>query len=415
MKTKSFSIPKQLFVEAFKLVKANAGAAGIDRETLVDFERNLKDNLYKLWNRMSSRSYFPPPVKVVPIPKKTGGERILGIPTVGDRICQMVVKLSFEPEVEKYFLPDSYGYRPNKSALDAVGITRQRCWKYDWVFEFDIKGLFDNIPHDLLMKAVCKHTQNKWIQLYIRRWLKAPMQKAKGEIIERTCGTPQGGVISPLLSNLFLHYTFDVWMERNYSEQPWCRYADDGLVHCKTESEALEIRRAVEVRFKECGLEIHLEKSKIVYCKDGARRGNYRNIEFDFLGYTFRRRKCKNTKRNTIFINFTPAVSKTALNSMRKTTKDSNLRNRTDLELEHIANWFNPKLIGWINYYGRYSRSALYPLLRHFNKSLVAWAVRKYRRFRQRKTWASKFLEKIYEENPMLFVHWRLGMQGPFA
>jgi len=415
MKTKSFSIPKQLFVEAFKLVKANAGAAGIDRETLVDFERNLKDNLYKLWNRMSSGSYFPPPVKVVPIPKKTGGERILGIPTVGDRICQMVVKLSFEPEVEKYFLPDSYGYRPNKSALDAVGITRQRCWKYDWVFEFDIKGLFDNIPHDLLMKAVCKHTQNKWIQLYIRRWLKAPMQKAKGEIIERTCGTPQGGVISPLLSNLFLHYTFDVWMERNYSEQPWCRYADDGLVHCKTESEALEIRRAVEVRFKECGLEIHLEKSKIVYCKDGARRGNYRNIEFDFLGYTFRRRKCKNTKRNTIFINFTPAVSKTALNSMRKTTKDSNLRNRTDLELEHIANWFNPKLIGWINYYGRYSRSALYPLLRHFNKSLVAWAVRKYRRFRQRKTWASKFLEKIYEENPMLFVHWRLGMQGPFA
>jgi len=414
-KTKPFNIPKQLFVQAYSLVKANAGSAGVDRQTLEDFEKNLKNNLYKLWNRMSSGSYFPPPVKAVPIPKKTGGERILGVPTVGDRVCQMVVKLVFEPEVESHFLPDSYGYRPNKSALDAVGITRQRCWRYDWVLEFDIKGLFDNIPHDLLMKAVCKHTQERWVQMYIERWLKAPMQQTNGKVVDRACGTPQGGVISPVLSNLFLHYVFDVWMQRNYAETPWCRYADDGLTHCKTQQEAQKLLQALKERFAECGLEIHPGKTKIVYCKDGSRKGKYQNTSFDFLGYTFRARVCKNNKRNSLFVNFTPAVSKAALKSMRSTTRKYNLRNRTDLSLKDIARWYNPKLQGWINYYGKYSRSALYPMVRHFNMTLVAWAVRKHRRFRQRKTRASKFLERIADENPQMFVHWRKGMKGAFA
>jgi RNA-directed DNA polymerase len=414
-KTKPFNIPKQLFVQAFKRVKANAGAAGVDKQSLEDFEKNLKDNLYKLWNRMSSGCYFPPPVQAVPIPKKSGGIRMLGVPTVGDRICQMVCKLVFEPQVEPIFLPDSYGYRPEKSALDAIGVTRKRCWRYDWVLEFDIKGLFDNIPHDLMMKAVRKHTQEKWIILYIERWIKAPMQQINGMTKARTCGTPQGGVISPVLSNLFLHYVFDAWMQRNYPNIRWCRYADDGLAHCETKQEANKLLRALKKRFEECGLQLHPEKTQIVYCKDGSRKGKYENTSFDFLGYTFRARSCKNSKRNSMFVNFTPAVSKAALNSMRATTREKNVRNRTDLSLKDIARWFNPILQGWMNYYGKYSRSALYPMLWHFNHTLVAWAVRKFRRFRQRKTWASKFMQKIAEESPQLFVHWRCGMKGSFA
>jgi RNA-directed DNA polymerase len=240
-KTKPFDIPKPRVKEAFELVKANAGSAGVDKQTIADFEKDLKNNLYKIWNRMSSGTYFPPPVKAVPIPKKTGGERILGVPTVGDRVAQMVVKLTFEPEVEPYFLQDSYGYRPNKSALDAIGVTRERCWKYNWCLEFDIKGLFDNIDHALLMKAVRKHTDNKWVILYIERWLKTPMQLPDGTLLEKTRGTMQGGVISPVLSNLFLHYVFDCWMSREHKDTPWCRYADDGLAHCETEQEAKQL------------------------------------------------------------------------------------------------------------------------------------------------------------------------------
>lgn len=414
-KTKPFNIPKKLFVQAYKLVKSNAGAAGVDKQSLKDFEENLKDNLYKLWNRMSSGSYFPPPVKAVPIPKKSGGERILGVPTVSDRIAQMVIKLIFEPCVEPYFLTDSYGYRPNKSALDAIGVTRQRCWYYNWVLEYDIKGLFDNLDHQLLMKAVKKHTDNKYVLLYIERWLTTPMQMPDGTLQEKTRGVMQGGVISPVLSNLFLHYVFDVWMKKHHPNTPWCRYADDGLAHCETEEEAKQLLAELTDRFKECGLELHPNKTKIVYCKDGSRRKDYPNKSFDFLGYTFRARPCKNTKRDSMFMNFTPAVSKQALKSMRANTRKYDLRNRTDLSLSDIARWYNPILQGWLNYYGKYSRSSLYPVLRHFNKTLVAWAMRKYKPFRKRKTKASIFMERISREQPHLFAHWRAGMVGAFA
>lgn len=413
--TKSFIISKTLVMEAYKLVKANAGAAGIDMQTLEDFDRDLKGNLYKIWNRMSSGTYFPPPVKAVPIPKKSGGERILGVPTVGDRIAQMIVKLVFEPKVEPHFLQDSYGYRPNKSALDAVGITRQRCWKYNWILEFDIKGLFDNIEHELLMKAVRKHTDNKWVILYIERWLKAPLQLKDGTLVQRTKGTPQGGVISPILANLFLHYVFDTWMKRNYPDMPWCRYADDGLVHCKTEEEAKRILEAIKKRFEECGLALHPDKTKIVYCKDGSRKGKHKEIKFDFLGYTFRPRLVKNSKRNCMFVSFTPAVSKVALKSMRATTRQWNLRNRTDLELGDIARMYNPVISGWLTYYGKYCPSALYSFCRHFNKTLVAWAMRKYKKLKGHKTRAGQFLEKILERDPKLFAHWKKGMVGAFA
>ena len=414
-KTKPNNISKHLFVKAYRLVKANAGGYGVDKQSLSDFERDLKNNLYKLWNRMSSGSYFPPPVKAVPIPKKSGGQRILGVPTVGDRICQMVVKLVFEPAVEKHFLPDSYGYRPNKSALDAIGITRQRCWRYNWVLEYDIKGLFDNIPHDLLMKAVSKHTDKKWVKLYIRRWLTAPMQQADGTLQARASGTPQGGVISPVLSNLFLHYVSDVWMQKHYPSTPWCRYADDGLIHCKTEQEANRMLEVLRARFASCGLELHPEKTKIVYCKDGKRKGKYQNTSFDYLGYIFRARICQKKQSKEVFCGFTPAVSKTSLKSMRATIKQAKLYRRSDLSIQELAKWFNPKLQGWLNYYGQYTRSGLYTIWRHFNRTLVSWAMRKYKRLRRRRSWARKLIRRISEELPNLFVHWRNGMVGWFV
>ena len=270
-KAKPFDISKKVVLEAWKQVKANKGSAGIDDQTIEDFEKNLKDNLYKIWNRMSSGSYFPPAVKTVEIPKKGGGQRALGIPTVSDRIAQTVVKIYFEPEVEPFFHKDSYGYRPNKSAKEALGVARQRCWRYDWLVDLDIRKCFDTIPHDLLMRAVQKHTQCKWILLYIQRWLKASKQQPDGTIIHRERGIPQGGSLSPILANLFLHYAFDQWMVRNYPTMPFERYADDAIVHCKSEAQAQMIRRAIEKRVAECGMELNPQKTEIVYCKDDSR------------------------------------------------------------------------------------------------------------------------------------------------
>jgi RNA-directed DNA polymerase len=412
---KPFIISKHLVYEAFKAVRANKGAAGVDGQSLEDFEKDLRNNLYKIWNRMSSGTYFPPPVKAVSIPKKSGGERVLGVPTVADRVAQMVVKKVFEPEVEPIFLPDSFGYRPGKSALDAVGVTRIRCWKWDWVLEFDVRRLFDNIDHDLLMKAVRKHSECVWVRLYIERWLKAPMLLADGTLVERTRGTPQGGVISPVLANLFLHYAFDQWMARTFPGIPWCRYADDGLVHCGSEREALALKVALAARFIACGLELHPDKTRIVYCKDGSRKGKYPCTKFDFLGYTFRPRVVKNSKRDSIFVSFTPAVSAAALKNMRQTIRRWNFRNRTNLSLEDISRLFNPVLRGWLEYYGRYCPSGMYPVLRHFNKTLVSWARRKFRRLQRHKTRAGRFMEDISNRQPGLFVHWKCGMIGAFA
>jgi RNA-directed DNA polymerase len=412
---KPFTIPKLLVLDAWKAVKANAGSAGVDKETIDDFEADLKNNLYRLWNRMSSGSYFPPPVRAVAIPKKNGGERILGVPTVADRVAQMVVKQVLQPNLEPIFLPDSYGYRPGKSALDAVEVTRERCWQYDWVLEFDIKGLFDNIDHSLLRRALEKHTGCEWVRLYIGRWLTAPLQLTDGTLVERIKGTPQGGVVSPLLANLFLHYAFDAWMARTFPGVPWCRYADDGLVHCRTEQEAQAIMAELNARFAECGLQMHPDKTQIVYCKDGSRKGKYPNTKFDFLGYTFRPRVVKNRKRNSLFVSFTPAVSVKALKVMRQTTRRLNYRNRTELSLRDISRLHNPVVRGWVAYYGRFYPSALYPVFRHINKTLVAWAMRKYRRLKGHKTRASRFLEEVAVKQPYLFVHWQRGMVGAFA
>ncbi len=412
---KPFMIDKRLVYEAYKAVKSNGGAAGVDGQTIEQFEADLKGNLYKIWNRMSSGSYFPPPVRAVPIPKKSGGgQRILGVPTVSDRIAQMVVKRLIEPDLDQIFRKDSYGYRPGKSALDAVGITRKRCWKYDWVLEFDIKGLFDNLPHDLLLKAVRKHVKCKWALLYIERWLTAPMEQ-DGQRIERDRGTPQGGVISPILSNLFLHYSFDLWMERTHPDLPWCRYADDGLVHCRTEQEAEAFRAALQARLAECGLEMHPTKTRIVYCKDGKRRGWYPNVTFDFLGYQFRPRMVPKAQDGSLFCSFVPAVSPSALKSMRSMVRDLNIAQRTHLSLADIAEKLNPLLRGWIRYYGRYAPSQLEPMLRHVNLTLRRWVMRKFKRFAGRKVAAARFLEWLARTRDNLFVHWRIGMIGAFA
>jgi group II intron reverse transcriptase/maturase len=411
---KPFMIEKWRVYEAYKAVKSNKGAAGVDGQTIEQFEADLKGNLYKIWNRMSSGTYFPPPVCAVSIPKKSGGERILGVPTVGDRIAQMVVKQLIEPDLDLIFLPDSYGYRPRKSALDAVGVTRKRCWKYDWVLELDIKGLFDNIDHELLLKAVRKHVKCKWALLYIERWLTAPMEQ-NGIRIERTRGTPQGGVISPILSNLFLHYAFDLWMTRTHPDLPWCRYADDGLVHCRSEREAEALKAKLQARLAECRLELHPTKTKIVYCKDGKRKGTYPNVKFDFLGYEFRPRAVWGSQSGRLLCGFTPAVSPSALKSMRATIRDLDIRRRTQVSLGDIALQINPLLRGWIEYYGRYTPSALSPMLRHVNQTLLAWAMRKYKRFRGHKIRASHFLQRLVRDSTGLFVHWRIGMIGSFA
>lgn len=408
-KTKPFEISKHVVWEAYKQVKANKGAAGIDDKSITVFEEHLENNLYKIWNRMSSGSYLPPPVKVVEIPKKNGGTRILGVPTVADRIAQTVAKMYFEPRVEPYFHQDSYGYRPGKSAIDAVAVTRRRCWRYNWLLEFDIKGLFDNIDHDLLMRAVKTHTDNKWLLLYIERWLKAPFQMEDGRIIERRSGTPQGGVISPVLSNLFLHYVFDKWMERNFLKNPWARYADDAVTHCRTKAEAEGLLERLHGRFNECGLELHPDKTQIVYCKDDDRRGDYPEIKFDFLGYTFRPRRSKN-RYGKFFINFTPGVSNKAAKAMRHTIRNWRIHLKPDKSIDDISRMFNPVIRGWINYYGRFYKSALYPVLRHMNRVLIHWARRKYKRLSCHRRRAEHWLGRIARREPQLFAQWQMGI-----
>lgn len=405
---KPFVISKWEVWEAYKRVKANQGAAGVDEQSIAVFERDLKGNLYKIWNRMSSGSYFPSPVRTVKIPKATGGERKLGIPTVSDRIAQMVVKSKLELVVDPLFHPDSFGYRPGKSALDAVGQARQRCWRYDWILDLDIKSFFDNIPCDLLMRAVKKHAPEQWMVLYIERWLKAPVQEEDGQLVAREKGTPQGGVISPLLANLFLHYVFDRWMAKHQAKFPFERFADDAIVHCRTEKEAEEVRSAIAERLRECGLELHPEKTKIVYCRDDDRRGTYAHEKFDFLGYTFRPRRSKN-RAGKHFINFSPAVSDKAVKKMRTEIRSWNLPLRSDKSIEDLSRMFNPIIRGWLQYYGRYYRSALYPPMRQLNRSLARWAYRKYKKLRGHLRRATHWVARISRRDSKLWAHWQMG------
>lgn len=406
---KPFEISRHDVFDAWCQVKANRGAHGIDEQTIYEFEGNLKDNLYKLWNRLSSGSYFPPPIRAVEIAKKDGKMRQLGIPTVADRIAQAVVRNRFEMLVEPYFHPGSYAYRRGKSAIGAIGVTRQRCWKYDWVLEFDVKGAFDNIDHELMLKAVRHHTECRWILLYIERWLKAPLIKNSGERVERDKGTPQGGVISPLLFNLYLHYTFDLWMKRNFPHIPFVRYADDGLLHCNSQEEATLLQKEVGKRLRGCGLDLHPEKTKIVYCRDANRRGKHPNTQFVFLGHVFRGRLAK-SRTGKYFNSFSPAVSRESAKHIRQRMREWNLARWTNAELEDIARRCNASLRGWWNYFGMYYPSSLKRVMVHLNSILVKWAVRKYKRFKGSKHKARKWLRGISERQPSLLYHWKLGI-----
>lgn len=398
-----------MVVEAWRKVRANRGAAGVDDVSIADFEKDLKGNLYKVWNRMSSGTYFPPPVRRVNIPKAGGGERPLGIPTVGDRVAQMVVKMYLETEVEEVFHADSYGYRPNKSATEAVGQARNRCFEKAWVLDIDIRGFFDNIDHDLMMKAVGLHTQSRWILLYISRWLTAPVEMPDRESKERYKGTPQGGVISPLLANIYLHHAFDAWMAREKPQIAFERYADDIVAHCRTEREAVELKAAVEDRLRKSKLELHPEKTKIVFCKNQNRRGAYPNESFDFLGYTFRPRLAMN-RLGACFVSFLPAISGKAEKRICGVVRSWHIGRRTEEGLEEIAREYNSIIRGWINYYGKYYKSALYPMLGNINRRLVRWAQRKYRRYRHQRR-ATHWLRGIARRQPGLFAHWAFGVR----
>jgi RNA-directed DNA polymerase len=405
---KPFDIPKRLVVQAWRLVRANRGAPGVDEESLELFERDLKRNLYRIWNRMSSGSYFPAPVKEVLIPKKSGGQRPLGIPTVADRVAQTVVKLVLEPELEPHFHEDSYGYRPGRSAHQAIAITRKRCWWNDWVLEFDIRGMFDNIDHSLLMKAVRHHTTCSWVLLYIERWLTAPVQQKDGVLRPRTKGTPQGGIVSPILANLFLHYGFDRWMTTRFPRLPFCRYADDGLVHCRSLKQAEYVKELLAQRLKECGLELHPDKTRIVYCKDLHRQDEYEHIQFDFLGYNFRPRRSFD-RHGRLFTNFTPAMSPSAAQSTRQDIRGWRLQLKSDKSLEDLARMFNPVISGWVNYYCQFYASAFDAVGQHINRAIARWAMRKFKTFHGHKVRASEWVERTAQERPQLFAHWRKG------
>ena len=406
-KVKSFEISKRLVFQAWEKVRANNGAPGVDAVRIDEFAARERDNLYRLWNRMSSGSYFPGPVRAVEIPKDHGaGVRILGVPNTVDRVAQTAAAMLLEARLEPIFHPDSYGYRPGRSAHDALAVTRRRCWKQDWVLDLDVRAFFDSVPHDLLLKAVAHHTDERWVLLYISRWLKAPMQMPDGTLAVREKGTPQGSPISPLLANLFMHYAFDMWMVREHPDCPFERYADDVVAHCTTEARAHELRAAIADRLRALGLELHPAKTKVVYCKDANRRRQSEHTSFDFLGYTFRGRLARG--RNGFFVNFLPAISNQAKKAKGQQIRGWHLNRRTGTDLSGIAQAINPQVRGWINYYGVFYHSELFSLARRIDDHLVRWVMHKYKRFRHKPGQAYQALAVVKHRQPTLFAHWQL-------
>ncbi len=407
LKVKSFDISKRLVFEAWKKVLANAGAPGVDAVSTKEFQESEADNLYKLWNRMSSGSYFPGPVRAVEIPKDHGtGVRTLGVPNVADRVAQTAAAMLLEEKLEPIFHQDSYGYRPGRSCHDALVVTRRRCWQKNWVVDLDIRAFFDSVAHDLLLKAVAHHTDERWVLLYIERWLKAPMQMPDGTLVAREKGTPQGSPISPLLANLFMHYAFDRWMDRQHPDCPFERYADDGVIHCNSEQQARDLLASVAERLGALGLELHPDKTKIVYCKDASRRGDSEHTSFDFLGYTFRGRRARGTRG--LFVSFSPAMSNKAKKAKGKQIRDWHLNRRSGTDLSGLAREINAQVRGWINYYGAFYRSELSFLAKRIDEHLVRWAMQKFKRLRKRPRAAWARLDAARQRQPRLFAHWHL-------
>jgi RNA-directed DNA polymerase len=395
--------------EAYKKVKSSGGKGGVDGIELTDYEASKVSNLYKLWNRMASGSYHPQAVRSVEIPKSDGSKRLLGIPTIEDRVAQQVVKDVLEGRMEQIFHKDSYGYRPHKSGHEAIAQCRERCFKQPYVIDLDIKGFFDNINHDLMMQVMHYYVSEKWILLYVERWLKAPLKTVKGKEEARTQGTPQGGVISPLLANMFLHVVFDGWMSQHLPQIKWERYADDIILHCGSETEAREVLKAVQTRLESVGLSAHPAKTKIVYCKTGRRKEDYPTISFDFLGYCFKPRRCID-KHGKLFLSFTPSISAKAAKHIRDEVRKYRIHRLSQIDLPKIAELFEAKLRGWIYYYGKFTPSGIGNLLQYwFNEKLGHWVKNKYKTCRRSIDKGMTKLKEIYKDFPNLFVHWRYG------
>ena len=402
---KPFQISKRAVWEAWEKVKANKGAPGVDGQTIAQFETDLTNNLYVIWNRMSSGSYFPPPVRAVEIEKAHGGgTRILGVPAVADRVAQTVVAMELERKVEPIFHPDSYGYRPGRSALDAVAACRSRCWKTDWVIDLDIQQFFDSVPWELVVKAVEANTDLPWVVLYVRRWLQAPLMLPDGSLQVRDRGTPQGSAVSPVLANLFLHYAFDNWMAREFPGVAFERYVDDAVAHCVSQAQAHQVLAALRERMRGVGLELHPDKTRIVYCKDSNRRGSYEHTAFTFLGYTFRGREVR-PRTGKRFTGFNPAISSDALKKISRQVRSWRLRRHTEISEADLAAWVNPRVRGWMQYYGAFYRSALYPLLTRINAYLMRWLRKKHKRLRGRKK-AQEAWTRAVTTRPRFFAHW---------
>jgi group II intron reverse transcriptase/maturase len=408
LKGKSHVIPKRLVWDAWLKVKEKGGAAGADGVSIEQFEEDLSGNLYALWNRMSSGSYFPGPVRAVEIPKKgkKDGFRVLGIPNVVDRVAQKAAAMALEPSVEPVFHEDSYGYRPGRAPVDAVAVCRERCFRGDWVVDLDIRAFFDSVSWDLMLRAVARHSDQKWVVMYVERWLKAPMLMSDGTLVSRVKGTPQGSPISPVLANLFLHYALDAWMVREFPAVPFERFADDAVIHCVSERQACVVREAVARRLVEVGLELHPEKTRIVYCKDSNRRGTYEQVSFTFCGYTFRPREAYNKRQGVGFTAFLPAVSAGKLTAMSRRVSSWRIHRRVNLTLDDLAAPINQVLRGWFAYFTAFYPSAVSPLCQRVENHLVRWARWKYKRLERSDRRARAWLRDVRTREPELFVHW---------
>lgn len=412
-KSKPYPITETQVWEAYRLVRKNGGECGIDDVSIADVQANPSKHLYPVWNRLASGSYLAPPVRRAEITKEDGSKRPLGIPTVSDRVAQAVIAQELEGIAEPRFHDSSYGYRPKKSAHDAVETARINCWNYAWVIDMDIKGFFDNIDHGLMIKALRYFTNKKHIILYAKRWLKAPIQLKDGTLVENTeKGTPQGGVISPMLANIFLHVVFDEWMNIHFPDCPFERYADDVIIHVKNETYARKILKTVRARFEACKLELHPEKTKLVYCdrKGRRKRKAVKHTKFDFLGFTFRPRKVL-TKHGYLMYGFSPAISPKRSKRIVATCRKLRFHRWVHMDIHQLSHALAPKIRGWLNYYGKYHLSEMKSAFLHLNRRLAKWAFNKYKRFKRRKTvyYALKWLRGLAKRFPYLFQHWRLG------
>lgn len=393
---------------AWQSVKANKGSPGVDGLSVEEFESERSRQLYKVWNRMASGSYYPEAILEVVIPKASGGQRKLGIPTVGDRLAQTVVKQYLEPRMEKCFHPDSYGYRPGRSAHQAIAQAQQRCWKKAWVIDLDIAGFFDELDHELLNKALDKVVEEKWCRLYIDRWLNAPIQQRDGSLQSRKRGVPQGGVISPLLANLFLHYAFDAWMEKHHQGVPFERYADDIVVHCTTHAEAETLLEQIQERMAQCKLRLHPKKTQIVFCPQGGRKADYPIRKFEFLGYEFKARKVKH-RNGSYFTGFNPAVGTKACSRLNRRFAEMGFHRWTQWSIEAIAQCINSVLRGWIGYFKRFNPHEMRRVFYNLNHRLVLWARKKFKRFKRGYHAAKNWLRQVAKHKPNLFEHWKAG------